>query len=258
MNNHKMLIYLADLAHDYQKMRQYVPLGVGYVASYAYSLFGDQIEIVLFKSTDKLLDAIDKRKPDLLGLSNYTWNLELSSFVGRYAKSKYPDLPVIMGGPNVGTDTSDIEEFLINNNFIDVYCMYGSERPVSEIIKLLLNMRNKERTGSKLREQPIDRCCSLVEGKLQGIPNNEPQRELDFLPSPYTTHLLDEFLNEGMIPMFETNRGCPYSCSFCFWGVDALNKLSRFSLDRVYADLDYVARFGVDFTELYFCEKLKF
>ena len=54
-----------------QNMRQFVPLSVGYLASYAYSIFGDKVEIKLFKSADKLLDAIEDRKPDLLGLSNY-------------------------------------------------------------------------------------------------------------------------------------------------------------------------------------------
>ena len=60
----RFLVYLADLAHDYQSMRQFVPLSVGYLASYAYSVFGDNIEIKLFKSADKLMDAIEDREPD--------------------------------------------------------------------------------------------------------------------------------------------------------------------------------------------------
>ena len=254
MKKNKLLIYLADLAHDYQKMRQFVPLSVGYIAAYAYSLYGDRIEIKLFKSPDKLLDALDDRKPDLLGLSNYTWNLELGAFVARRAKALYPDLPFIMGGPNIGTDLSDIESFLQERDFVDVYCMYGSERPVADIIGRLLDQPEANRNGQWLRAQTFDRCCTLVDGRLSGNAASEPEKELDFLPSPYTTHLLDEFLHEGMIPMFETNRGCPYSCTYCFWGVDALNKLAKFSLDRAFAELDYVTRFGVDFSELYFCD----
>jgi len=254
MNESKLLIYLADLAHDYQKMRQYVPLSVGYVAAYANSLYGDRVEIKLFKSPDKLLDALDEKQPDLLGLSNYTWNLELSSFVGRHAKTLYPDLPLIMGGPNIGTDLNEIEEFLIEHGFVDVYCTYGGERPAAEIIKTLLDLPETDRTGTRLRKQSIDRCCALVDNAIQGNTKNETLTELDFIPSPYTTHLLDEFLDQGMIPMFETNRGCPYSCSYCFWGVDALNKLTKFGLDRVFAELDYVAQYGVDFTELYFAD----
>ena len=32
-----MLVYLSDLAHDYFKVNQYTPTGVGYLAAYAQS-----------------------------------------------------------------------------------------------------------------------------------------------------------------------------------------------------------------------------
>ena len=39
MKNKQMLVYLADLAHDYLPARQFVPLGIGYIASYATTEF---------------------------------------------------------------------------------------------------------------------------------------------------------------------------------------------------------------------------
>ena len=51
-----MIVYLADLAHDYLPARQFVPLGIGYLASYSKSIFGEKVEFHLFKSVDKLLD----------------------------------------------------------------------------------------------------------------------------------------------------------------------------------------------------------
>src|SRR5262245_36586923 len=99
-----MLVYLADLAHDYLPARQFVPLGIGYLASYLKKEFGTDVEVRLFKSCDRLLDALDARRPDLIGLTNYTWNAALSAFAGRRAKALYPDLPLVMGGPNIRTD----------------------------------------------------------------------------------------------------------------------------------------------------------
>jgi len=254
MYSTRFLVYLADLAHDYQSMRQFVPLSVGYLASYAYSIFGDKIEIKLFKSADKLLNAIEDRKPDLLGLSNYTWNLELTSFVGRAAKELYPNLPVIMGGPNMGVDKNDAAQFLEEREYVDVYCMFAGERIVVDIIKTLLKLPQSDRNGEALRMSKPHGCYVLNDGQISEKPNANVDKDLDFIPSPYTTHLLDEFLDEGMIPMFETTRGCPYSCSFCFWGVAALNKLTKFSLERTFADLEYVAQYGVDYSELYFAD----
>ena len=42
--------------------------------------------------------------------------------------------------------------------------------------------------------------------------------------------------------MFETNRGCPFKCTYCIWGIAALNKVRKFSLeDRILLELDHVA-----------------
>ena len=34
--------------------------------------------------------------------------------------------------------------------------------------------------------------------------------------------------------MLESNRGCPYGCTFCDWGSATLSKVRNFDLDRVY------------------------
>ena len=107
-----MIVYLADLAHDYLPARQFVPLGIGYLASYTSSIFGEKVEFHLFKSVDQLLDKCDVCEPDLVGFANYTWNEKLNAFAGRRLKKKFPELPIVMGGPNIDTDEKGIEEFL--------------------------------------------------------------------------------------------------------------------------------------------------
>ena len=72
-----MLIYLADLAHDYFKVNQYTPTGIGYLAAYSQSKLGKKVKFRLFKSVTKLMDAYEKEKPNLVGFSNYTWNSAL-------------------------------------------------------------------------------------------------------------------------------------------------------------------------------------
>jgi hypothetical protein len=40
---------------------------------------------------------------------------------------------------------------------------------------------------------------------------------------------------------FETNRGCPYGCTFCDWGAATLSKVKRVALERVLAEIDFAA-----------------
>ena len=41
--------------------------------------------------------------------------------------------------------------------------------------------------------------------------------------------------------MFETNRGCPFTCTYCAWGIAALSKVRKFPMDRIFSELEYVA-----------------
>ena len=93
-----MIVYLADLAHDYLPARQFVPLGIGYLASYSNSIFGEKVEFHLFKSVDRLLDKCEACEPDLVGFANYTWNERLNAFAGGRLRKRFPELPIVMGG----------------------------------------------------------------------------------------------------------------------------------------------------------------
>ena len=236
------LVYLADLAHDYFNVNLYTPTGIGYLASYSMSKLGNQVEFKLFKSTNKLLEEINKKKPDLVGLSNYTWNQSLSKFAGQWIKQKYPSLPIIMGGPNIRLERQGIEDFLRSNEYIDTYCMFAGEISVYKVIKFLLNQTEGNKISKNLRGHIINGCYSIFNNKLVGNSDYKKPNELDDVPSPFLTGLMDPFLGEGYYPVVETNRGCPFSCTFCVWGISALNKVLKFSMDRVKTELSYIAK----------------
>ena len=237
-----MLVYFADLAHDHFKVNQYTPTGIGYLTAYSKSKLGDKVKFRLFKSVNKLLDAYDEQKPDLVGFSNYTWNSGLSKFAGEFMKKNNPSLPIIMGGPNIRIDKKGIEEFLKNTKYVDTYCMFAGENSVYEILKFLLHQPKNQITSKILRSHIINGCYSINNNKLIGNSNYTRPEDLDEIPSPFLTGLMDPFLKDGYHPIVETNRGCPFSCTFCVWGISALNKVLKFSMHRVKEELTYVAK----------------
>ena len=232
-----MKIYLADLQHDYLGMRQYVPLNIGYLAAYANLRFEGEISFTLTTSFDELIDLMEQSAPDLVGLTNYTWNQRLSAHAGRLIKTLDPAIPIVMGGPNIGLDVKDIRKFLEENEYIDKYCLFNGELPFYEIVDLI---DKKADTVDILRKTEINSTYSLYRSDLIGNKKTSQEKDLDYAPSPYTSGLLDKFLNGHFIPLFESNRGCPYKCTFCYWGVEELNRLKKFSLERIKSEISYV------------------
>ena len=245
-----MLIYFADLSHDYFKVNQYTPTGIGYLSSYSKSKLGNKVEFRLFKSITKLFEAYEKEKPDLVGFSNYTWNVALSKHAGEWIKDRDPSIPIIMGGPNIRTYRKGVEEFLRINKYVDTYCMFAGEISVYEILKYLLAQQKKNRTAEVLKNQTFDGCYSISKNNLIGNSNYAKPNDLDDVPSPYLNGMMDPFLKEGYYPIFETNRGCPFSCTFCIWGISALNKVLKFSIQRVKEELSYVANSSIESSAL--------
>ena len=76
-------------------------------------------------------------------------------------------------------------------------------------------------------------------------------RDLDDIPSPFLEGVFDPLItnnpDETWIGLWETNRGCPFQCTFCDWGSAIANKVNQFGLDRIKSEVQWFARQKIDF-----------
>jgi radical SAM superfamily enzyme YgiQ (UPF0313 family) len=255
-----LTIYLADLTYDTVTIStEPFPLNVGFVASYCIDQFDANVDVKVFKYIDKLEHAIKETPPDVLGLSNYCWSKNIGKEMFNIFKNSNPFGITVWGGPNFPMDMPSQQEFMDKNSDVDVYVPIDGETGFSNLIEKILKFKNFEDVKKQIFESPIDGCITRNrQGKIHFSIPNIRIKNLDEIPSPYQTGLLDEFFDGKLSPMLQTNRGCPFTCTFCTDGVDAVQQVTKFSLERVKSDLDYISKHVPSNTHTLFVSDLNF
>jgi radical SAM superfamily enzyme YgiQ (UPF0313 family) len=234
-------IFLADLFHDYRPNFISVPLGVGFVGEYCRSIHGKEIDVKLFKSPQKLIDAMREHRPDVIGLSNYTWNVEINRLVRQRVGAELPDTVIVEGGPGIRMDPAGIAAYLTKLSSAHYYTMLEGEWPMADLIGQMLSKGRVLKPAEMDTE--LDGIAYMADEQLVYKERQASKGELHLIPSPYLSGALDEFLaDQHYTPLLETNRGCPFACTFCVWGISALNKVRKFDTDRVIEEIDYIIK----------------
>lgn len=230
-----MKILLADLAHtaSVDDASLTVPLNIGFIKAYLEQQHGRAVDVRLFKHPERLLEAAATERPQILGFSNYGWNDKLNHAVGRYLRERLPDTLIVAGGPNIDPDPARRRAFLERHSYIDLLIVDGGEEPMAELVEWWGGGRDYDRLPPNLVWLDGDRVRATGERPLS--------KAIRDIPSAYLGGGLDEFLARGMIPMFETNRGCPFRCTFCAWGMASKDLVRRFDLDMALEDIAYVS-----------------
>ena len=237
-------IFLGDLIHNsVGSYTSVFPLNIGYIASSCISRFGNDVDITLFKYIEDLDKAINESPPTILGLSNYAWSSNVSLELFQMLKLKNPNALTVWGGPNFPADMEDQKKFMKKHSQVDVYVPIEGETGFSNVVELVLSSKSEDELQIKISEKPIEGCITRdSKGDLQY--NNPVIRtsKLDEIPSPYLTGIMDKFFDGKLTPMMQTNRGCPFTCTFCVDGLDNVQKVNSFSLDRVKDELNYISQ----------------
>lgn len=230
--------YLADLTHkNYIVASNVMPLGVGLVASHLLSTRED-IDVELFKYPDDLVQRVSQRPPDILGFTNYSWNLELSYEIAQRVKAKFPKTVVVFGGPNYGLTDLEIEDFWGRYPDIDFYIVLEGEIAFARLCdRLVEEGMNVERVKEGVEK--LGNAHFVKDGKIFQSPTLDRIQSLDDIPSPYTTGLMDKFFDNVLIPLTHTTRGCPFTCTFCSEGNKYYQKVAQ--RETLEDELRYIA-----------------
>ncbi|MEO0975109.1 MAG: radical SAM protein, partial [Pseudomonadota bacterium] len=98
-----------------------------------------------------------------------------------------------------------------------------------------------EVTTGDLEMERVAGLSFARDGAWHNTPPRSRIRNLDEIPSPYLTGMFSaDDLAE--VALFETNRGCPFACEFCYWGGAIGERVNKLEVSRVNEEISYLAR----------------
>ncbi|GHH81139.1 hypothetical protein GCM10018793_37950 [Streptomyces sulfonofaciens] len=229
----------------------FLPLVAGLLRTYAEqdpriaAAYDFRDPVFLVAPVQEMADGITE--PDVLALSCYVWNFRRQMKVAKLVKERYPNVLVVAGGPHVPDRPGD---FFAQHPYVDVLAHGEGEVAFRELL------------AERLAESPDYTTVPGVsvgrDGRaVAGPPAKRLPRKIES-PSPYLEGVMDAAVatcrERGLrfYALWETNRGCPYSCAFCDWGSATMSALRIFDDERLQEEIEWFARNDVE--DLFICD----
>lgn len=202
-----------------------------------------QLGEILFRREDPAVAVAGLTNVSVIGFSCFLWNLRHSLATARAVRERFPKALIVLGGPSIPKAPGEGEAFFHEHPFVDVVCLGEGE----EVFVELCRCRAR---GTDFGGIPGLICRDAARGEIfRTGPEEVP--DMEALPSPYVDGTFDEFYeqNRGEFSgiILETNRGCPYRCSYCTWGNQPSKRIREKPNDIVRREIEWVGRHRVTY-----------
>jgi hypothetical protein len=214
----------------------YLPYSAGVILSYA---FADpdvqtqwQLDNLVWRREPIDACALRLSTSDVVAFSTYVWNHRYNYALARRVKEINPQCLIVFGGPEPAIENPKLFQ---DEPFMDLVIKMEGEITFKRILKEF---------GTDYHQIP-----GLLINSAEGMINTGDSARIDNLdqiPSPYLTGIFDKIIQDNPNVIWnatlETNRGCPYQCTFCDWGSLTYNKVKKFNLERVFDELEWIGK----------------
>lgn len=225
----------------------YLPLVSGLLRAYAETKprilehYAFMPFLFLRKQPEELLAAYDE--PTVAAFSLSMWNEQFSLRLAELVKQRFPTCLIVFGGAQVPHHP---EEYFARYPFIDVAVRGEGELTFSLVLERLIESRDFSSIPAvSWREPGTGRCIrNADEAKLE--------MTIDAFPSPYLLgyydYLFQAYPDFSFQAIIETDRGCPFLCSYCYWGQGGLSRRFRkHGHERIRQEVEWIAQHKIPY-----------
>ena len=181
--------------------------------------------------------------PAIYLFSDYVWSSRANATTTTLTKEANPANVNVHGGPDAPRSAPDVEAFFAANPAVDVVVHGEGEATAVEMLDVLGRSRAADGSFDLAVLRDVAGLTFRLGDEIIRTADRDRIVDLDVLPSPYLDGTFAAF-GDGhcSTAIIETNRGCPYGCTFCDWGSATLSRIRKFDLERVFAELEWCAK----------------
>jgi radical SAM superfamily enzyme YgiQ (UPF0313 family) len=181
-------------------------------------------------------------EPGVFLLSSYVWNHAVNMTFAEQVKRRSPHSLVIVGGPHVPRMPEAARRFFAAHPYVDVAVRHEGEVTLARVLDAIAHAHAGPDDLRRVDLSGVDGLTFRRGSDLVRTADRTRPTDLADHPSPYTMGEFDHWITDQAYAPLETNRGCPYGCTFCDWGAATLSKVLRMSLERVLGEIEFAAR----------------
>lgn len=193
---------------------------------------------------DFLRGPYRKFGPGVWLFSNYIWNVPYNLKISEAVKSHNENNICIHGGPSTPSYKASCTQFMRKNPSVAAAVHGEGEASVVELLRCIAP-RDGRRTQIDFDMLRNVAGITFVDPAANELVWTAPRTrisDLDAIPSPYLTGVFDAYQGRVEAAIIETNRGCPFGCTFCDWGSATRQKVRKFDLERVREEIELISR----------------
>src|SRR3989338_2220 len=240
-SNQKTRVGLVQINNSFSG-QNYLPYSLGMLQAYAQKHVANvnqyQFLNPIYARENIATIARNLEGSSIVFFSTYVWNFRISLAIAKTLKQINSKTLIVFGGPQV---PDRIEGFLEKYNFIDLVCHGEGEQVFASILNQGIN---------RLYEKDFEGIPSISYLNCEGIRISHPRasrlKDLNQIPSPFLEGVFESLIaanpQKRWIGTWETNRGCPFSCTFCDWGSATQSRLFQFDMERIYREAEWFAQ----------------
>ncbi len=189
----------------------------------------------------KRFKELVSRRPLLVGLSTMTcYQIKNTLRLAKIARKIDPEIPLVWGG----THPSMMAEQTLESEYVDFVVKGEGEQTLYELVRALQN--------GKTDFSEIDGLGWKRDGKII-INKDRDFLDINTLPFPYDgkgREILLEYLKRSPDTLenigYESSRGCPYKCGFCYNVYFHKNVCRVKSIEKIRSELIKLKELGVE------------